>query len=142
MKERNIYVTERDKTKLRKLLSTTTGFRVRDLKTVTDLLDELERAEVINDNNINESVITMNSTVLIEDIDTGKEFTYTIVYPEFANSEDNRISILAPIGTALLGYKIGDRVEWEVPAGKRKLLVKKILFQPEAAKKINIEVHN
>jgi regulator of nucleoside diphosphate kinase len=140
MDKRNIYVTDKDKIKLRKLLSTTTGFRVRDLKTVTDLLDELERAEVITDNSINEFVVTMNSTVHIQDIETGKEFTYTIVYPEFANSEANRISILAPIGTALLGYKVGDTVEWEVPAGKRKLLVKNILFQPEAARKMNTEV--
>lgn len=140
MDTRKIYVTEKDKTKLRKLLSTTTGFRVRDLKTVTDLLDELERAEVITEDRVNESVVTMNSTVQIQDIETGKEFTYTIVYPEFANSEANRISILAPIGTALLGYKIGDTVEWEVPAGKRKLFVKNILFQPEAAKKTKVEV--
>lgn len=139
MDKRKIYVTEKDKTKLRKLLSTTTGFRVRDLKTVTDLLDELERAEVINEDSINGSVVTMNSTVLIQDIKTKKEFTYTIVYPEFANSDANRISILAPIGTALLGYKVGDTVEWEVPAGKRKLLVKKILFQPEAAKETKVE---
>lgn len=140
MDKRKIYVTEKDKTKLRKLLSTTTGFRVRDLKTVTDLLDELERAEVITEDSVNQTVVTMNSTVHFQDIETGKEFTYTIVYPEFANSDANRISILAPIGTALLGYKIGDTVEWEVPAGKRKLLVKNILFQAEEAKKTKAEV--
>ena len=139
MDKRKIYVTEKDKTKLRKLLSTTTGFRVRDLKTVTDLLDELERAEVITDDSVNKTVVTMNSTVHIQDIQTGKEFTYTIVYPEFANSDANRISILAPIGTALLGYKIGDTVEWEVPAGKRKLLVKNIILQPEAEIKTKVE---
>lgn len=139
MDKRKIYVTEKDKTKLRKLLSTTTGFRVRDLKTVTDLLDELERAEVITDDSVNQTVVTMNSTVHIQDIETGKEFTYTIVYPEFANSDANRISILAPIGTALLGYKIGDTVEWEVPAGKRKLLVKNIIIQPEETKNTKVE---
>ncbi|HMN24207.1 MAG: nucleoside diphosphate kinase regulator [Ignavibacteriaceae bacterium] len=139
MDKRKIYVTEKDKTKLRKLLSTTTGFRVRDLKTVTDLLDELERAEVITDDSVNQTVVTMNSTVHIQDIETGKEFTYKIVYPEFANSDANRISILAPIGTALLGYKIGDTVEWEVPAGKRKLLVKNIIIQPEETKNTKVE---
>jgi regulator of nucleoside diphosphate kinase len=81
----------------------------------------------------------MNSTVHIQDIETGKEFTYKIVYPEFANSDANRISILAPIGTALLGYKIGDTVEWEVPAGKRKLLVKNIIIQPEETKNTKVE---
>jgi regulator of nucleoside diphosphate kinase len=75
----------------------------------------------------------MNSAVIVKDLDSGKEFTYTLVYPEFANSSENKISILAPIGTALLGYKVGDIIEWEVPAGKRKLKVKKILSQPKLA---------
>ena len=78
----------------------------------------------------------MNSTVLVEDIETKKDYTYTIVYPEDANSSENKISILAPIGTALLGFKAGDIIEWEVPAGKRKLRVKRILYQPEAAERV------
>ncbi|NUM60709.1 MAG: GreA/GreB family elongation factor, partial [Ignavibacteriaceae bacterium] len=60
---------------------------------------------------------------------------YTIVYPEFADSSKNKISILAPVGTALLGYKVGDIVEWSVPAGKRKFRIKEMLYQPEAAVK-------
>ncbi len=136
MKNRKIYITGKDKTKLKKLFSSTKGFRNGDLKTVRDLLSELNRAEVINDGNIEEAIITMNSTVLVEDIETKKDYTYTIVYPEDANSSENKISILAPIGTALLGFKAGDIIEWEVPAGKRKLRVKRILYQPEAAERV------
>lgn len=145
MKKRKIFVTESDRIKLKKLFLTTIGFRRKDLKTVKDLLEELERAEVITDEKINENIITMNSTVLIKDLDLDKEFVYTIVYPEHADNEFNRISILAPIGTALLGYKAGDTVEWEVPSGKRKLKIKKILFQPESATRINqsnVKVYN
>ncbi|MFO7447946.1 MAG: nucleoside diphosphate kinase regulator [Ignavibacteriaceae bacterium] len=131
MKKRKIYVTEKDKTKLMGLFASTMGFRQRDLKTVRDLLNELERAEVISDENPDYSVVTMNSTVLVEDLNTKEEYTYTIVYPENADSSQNKISILAPVGTALLGYKTGDVVEWEVPAGKRKLRVKDILCHPE-----------
>ncbi len=137
MKKRKIFVTESDRIKLKKLFLTTIGFRRKDLKTVKDLLEELERAEVITDEKINENIITMNSTVLIKDLDLNKEFVYTIVYPEHADNESNRISILAPIGTALLGYKVGDTVELDVPSGKRKLKIKKILFQPESATRIN-----
>ena len=136
MKNRKIYITGKDKTKLKKLFSSTKGFRNGDLKTVRDLLSELNRAEVINDGNIEEAIITMNSTVLVEDIETKKDYTYTIVYPEDANSSENKISILAPIGTALLGFKAGDIIDWEVPAGKRKLRVKRILYQPEAAERV------
>ncbi len=134
MNSRKIYITEKDKSKLKSLFTSTIGFRSRDLKTVKDLLNELDRAEVIDEDTI-KSVVAMNSTVIVEDLKTKKIYTYAIVYPENANSEKNKISILAPIGTALLGYTIGDIVEWEVPAGKRRLRVKKIL-QPESALKV------
>lgn len=133
MNKRKIFVTLKDKTKLKSLFTSTRGFRIRDSKTVKDLLEELNRAEVMNDDSIDGSVITMNSTVLVEDVKTKSQYIYTIVYPEESNTDENKISILAPIGTALLGYSVGDIIEWEVPAGKRKLRIKKILYQPEAA---------
>lgn len=136
MRNRKIYVTENDKIKLKSLFTTTIGFRSRDLKSVKDLLNELDRAEVIKDESMIENVVTMNSTVLVKDLKTNEELTYTIVYPEHANSSENKISILAPIGTALLGFKEGDIIEWEVPAGKRKLKVKKILSQPGKTNKV------
>lgn len=135
MNTRNIFITENDKIKLKKLLDNTKIISAGDLKTVTDLLDEIDRAQEIRDENLDESVVTMNSRVAILDLGNGQEYIYTIVYPEHANSSENKISILAPIGTALLGYKVGDIVEWEVPAGKRRFLIKAILFQPEAANK-------
>ena len=123
MKKRNIYITETDKNKLKRLFSSTIGFRNRDLKSVKDLLDEIERAKVIPENGQTLDVVTMNSTVLVNDLNMSKEYRYTIVYPEEADTSENKISILAPVGTALLGYKRGDVVEWEVPAGKRRLQI-------------------
>lgn len=133
MTQRNIYITENDKKKLRGLFTKTLGMSSNDLNNMKGLLDEIERAEVIRDDNIDENVITMNSTVVVKDLDTDKVYEYTIVYPEYADSAKNKISVLAPVGTALLGYKAGDIVEWKVPAGKRRLLVEEIIFQPEAA---------
>jgi len=135
MIKRKIYITEKDKVKLRNLFGKTLGMSNNDLKSMKELLEEIERAEVMTDENIDETVITMNSTFVVEDINTHKEFDYTIVYPEFADSSKNKISILAPVGTALLGYKVGDIVEWSVPAGKRKFRIKEMLYQPEAAVK-------
>ena len=66
-------------------------------------------------------------------VDTQQEETYTLVFPENADIGQGRISVLAPIGTAMLGYEIGDVFEWEVPAGKRRLKVEQITYQPEAA---------
>ena len=59
--------------------------------------------------------------------------TYHLVFPDSANVNQGKISILAPIGTALLGYKVGDIVRWKVPAGLTELKVEGILYQPEAA---------
>ncbi len=57
---------------------------------------------------------------------------YTIVYPEEADIEHDRLSVLAPIGTALLGYRVGDEIAWEVPAGMKKIRIEQIIYQPEA----------
>ena len=75
----------------------------------------------------------MNSSVRLKDLDTKKELTYTLVFPSDADAGQNRISVLAPIGTALIGYRVGDIITWEVPAGRRRLKVEKIIYQPEAA---------
>jgi regulator of nucleoside diphosphate kinase len=93
----------------------------------------LERAQVVPSRDISGDVITMNSTVTLKDLDTNEEETYTLVYPEQADTTQGKVSILAPIGTAMLGYRAGDVFEWDVPAGKRRLKVEKILYQPEAS---------
>jgi regulator of nucleoside diphosphate kinase len=56
-----------------------------------------------------------------------------LVFPENADLKQGKVSILAPIGTAMLGYEVGDIFEWDVPAGKRRLKVKRIIYQPEAS---------
>ena len=75
----------------------------------------------------------MNSKVCLRDLDTGEELEYTLVFPGDANLEAGKISILAPVGTALIGYRSGDRISWTVPGGIRKLKIIKVLYQPEAA---------
>lgn len=75
----------------------------------------------------------MNSTFRLRDVDTDQEAVYTLVFPGDADSARGKVSILAPIGTAVLGYKIGDMIEWEVPAGRKRFKVEQIVYQPEAA---------
>ncbi len=78
-------------------------------------------------------VVTMRSRVRVLDMVSGRAATYTICYPTEANLEAGRLSVLAPIGTALLGYREGDVVEWPVPGGVRVLKIEKLEHQPEAA---------
>ncbi|WP_423222703.1 nucleoside diphosphate kinase regulator [Candidatus Amarolinea aalborgensis] len=133
MSGKPIHITQFDLERLRKLLldAQSTSYRKSDY--LERLQMEIDRAEVVPPKDIPSDVVTMNSTVCIEDLDTNEEEIYTLVFPENADLSQGKISILAPVGTAMLGYEVGDSFEWEVPAGKRRLRVKRILYQPEAS---------
>jgi len=130
---RTIYITEYDMKRLRELLefARASGYRGRD--DLKKLEGELARGRLVSPQAVPPDVITMNSKVCLIDLDTREELTCTLVFPDDANIDQNKISVLAPIGTAMLGYSVGDTVEWEVPAGLARFKVKEILYQPEAA---------
>ncbi len=133
MSNKTIQITEFDFRRLQDLLDEASGDNFRGRDYLASLRAELASAQVVPPREVSGSVVTMNSTVVLLDLETGKEETYTLVFPEDADIERGKISILAPIGTAILGYGVGDSFEWRVPAGTRRLQVKKILYQPEAA---------
>lgn len=98
---------------------------------LSDLEQELERATTVDATEIPPDVVTMNSTVEISDIDTGDTSTYTLVYPNDADIQKNHISILAPVGTAILGYRVGDVIRWPAPGGPVRIRIESVLYQPE-----------
>jgi regulator of nucleoside diphosphate kinase len=97
------------------------------------LQSELEEAVIVEAAAIPGDVVTMHSTVELTDLDTGETEVHTLVFPEEADMAQGKLSVLAPIGTAVLGYRVGDAFEWKVPAGVRRLRVSKVLYQPEAS---------
>lgn len=131
--ERTIYITSFDMSRLEELLEAASDLSARDNKHLDELTNELLRAEVVDSKSIPPDVITMNSKVRLLDLDTKEEKIYILVFPSEANIDEDKISILAPIGTAMLGYHVGDIIKWHVPAGIRKLKVTNILYQPESA---------
>lgn len=133
MNEKIIQVTQNDMEKLTALLASRLKLRTRDREHLEMLAQELDRAEVVRSTDIPADTITMHSHVLIRDLDTGRESTYTLVFPSAADITKGKISILAPIATALLGYREGDEIEWPTPGGRRRLNVVQVLYQPEAA---------
>lgn len=133
MENKPIYITEFDLERLQKLLWEAQSTDYRKSEYLENLQKEIRRAVVVSPQDIPGDVITMNSIVSLKDIETGEEETYTLVFPEDSNPAQGKISILAPIGTGMLGYKVGDTFEWIVPAGKRRLQVKNIVYQPEAS---------
>jgi regulator of nucleoside diphosphate kinase len=89
-----------------------------------DLLErELSRAEIVDSSQLPEDVVAMNSTVWFRELGSDEIEKYTLVYPAEADVVRDRISVLAPIGTALLGYRTGDVVQWHVPSGKRRFTI-------------------
>ena len=130
MSKKLIYITDNDMKRLKELIMEADNGNKKYLR---ELKDELDKGEVVDSRDIPNNIITMNSKVRLRDINTQKEMICWLVFPDDSNADQGKISILAPIGTALLGYKVGDIIEWKVPAGVTKLKVEEILYQPEAA---------
>jgi regulator of nucleoside diphosphate kinase len=133
MTDRTIHITEFDNKRLRDLLIEARYSGYSGKEYLEDLENELNRAQVVDPKLVPPDLVTMNSRVRLEDLETGEEMVYTLVFPENADLSANRISILAPIGTAMLGYRVGDTFEWEVPGGISRIKIKELLYQPEAA---------
>lgn len=134
-----IYVTKTDRERLKNLIELVRDRGERaDLLYVGKLDDELEFAEVVASVDMPPDIVTMRSKVRLKDMDTGEETVYTIVFPTEANFDEGKISILAPLATALLGYRLGDTVEFEAPSRLRRLEIMEILYQPESAGDLNL----
>jgi regulator of nucleoside diphosphate kinase len=97
-----------------------------DAAHLRELRDELERAIVVEPRSVPPGVITMNSAVTVLDATAGSRLEITVVYPHEADAALGRISVLAPLGTALLGYREGDEVEWLMPGGLRRLRIENV----------------
>lgn len=116
--------------RLRDLLDSPGATAGRDKAHLLELEQELLRSTAVQPANIPNDVITMNSKVRLKDLDAGKEVIYTLVFPANADTDQKKISVLAPIGTALLGYRVGDVITWEVPAGIKRLKVEEVSISP------------
>jgi len=132
VREHPIVVAESDARRLRGLLAVHGEASVRDEEHLRQLEMELERATVLESADVPSDVITLQSRVEVLDLVTGQRNQYRLVLPSNARVASNRISVLAPLGTALLGYREGDEVSWRMPGGVRRLLVERVR-QPSAA---------
>ncbi|MFA7257655.1 MAG: GreA/GreB family elongation factor [Kiritimatiellales bacterium] len=103
--------------------------------TLLDALEaELNRAEIVASNAIPRYVFTMNTCALLTDTSTGERTKCTLVFPGEANPQCGKLSVLSELGIALLGFSVGDTIDWESPEGPRRTRIVQFSFQPEAAK--------
>ncbi|WP_253715876.1 nucleoside diphosphate kinase regulator [Bdellovibrio bacteriovorus] len=124
----SLVITDQDYERLALLLQHTESSNAAVLE------EELARATVVPQKEVPHDVVTMNSTVQFVDHDTHKESQITLVFPKDADVTKGKVSILAPVGIALIGLKVGQTIQWPMPNGqKRELQVTGIRYQPEAA---------
>ena len=130
--QNRIQVTTADYQRLRMLVDTWPD--TRDFDASEALADELDRADIVPADLIASNVVTMNSRVVFEDQQTSERREVSLVYPHQSDVEVGRISVLAPIGSALLGLAVGHNIEWPVPGGQvRRLRIVEVIYQPEQA---------
>ena len=125
-----IVISRVDLDRLRRLLDSPAH---RDSDAAEALADEIERAEVVDADRLPPDVVSMNSTVQLREETSGREYELTLVYPGEGDGE-NQVSVLAPIGSALLGLAVGREIDWPLPSGQNaRIKVLSISYQPEAA---------
>jgi regulator of nucleoside diphosphate kinase len=134
-----IVVTRSDLKRLRAILGSR-GISVRDREHLLDLSVELDRAHVVHDDEMPSDVVTLQSQVRVRDPETGTPSNYTVVSPAQADVSSGHVSVLAPLGTALLGYREGDEVEWQMPGGIRRLWIERVI-QPQPSSTDRSEHH-
>lgn len=132
MKRGRLQLSKSDEEHLRAVLddATSTG---RDSRCVETLQEGIETAEIIKAGAMPTNVVRMNSQVYVTDLDSGEETVYTLVFPQHADMERHRVSVLAPIGAALLGSRAGQVIKPLTPGGRRRLRVGAIVCEHDAA---------
>jgi len=108
------------------------NFSERERREMHALAEELERAEIVAPDAVPPDAITMNSRAELLDLETGERMEFTVVFPDEVDLDEGKISVLAPVGTGMLGYRVGDTFEQRAPHGLRRLQVTAVNFQPEA----------
>lgn len=132
---RNIWINTQDRQRLDELIERLNERPdAREQAHIEDLQKELEKAKVIKDvKKTPADVITMRSVVKLRNEETGRTSEYRLVYPPEANADTNSISVLAPLGTAMIGQRVGNSFKASLPKGPVKFTVEELAYQPEAA---------
>lgn len=128
MTERKIYINRYDLERLRALIETSAPSEAPYLE---KLENELKKATVVEPREVPGDIVTMNSIVRVKDVNTGEEHTLILVFPGKEGMNGKAVSILSPMGIALIGYREGDILTWDLPTGTVKIQIEEIIYQPE-----------
>ena len=121
----DIYITEVDRARLKSLIEFEQG------PAAVELEHEIERAIVVKPQQVARDVVTMNSRAILHMDD--EEMEVALVYPEDADSSAGKLSVCSDVGAAIIGYQEGDAIDWRISDRTRRIEIRKVLYQPEAA---------
>lgn len=127
---KEIFITRPDMHRLEQMVENRHGPTTAGL---ADFERKLDQAVVVEPENIPRTVVTVNSRVRLCDLDRDSELLVSVVFPFDSNADQNRVSVLAPLGMALLGARVGERLRFDAPGGPRRVKVLGLEYQPEAA---------
>ena len=133
MTRQRLYFNVYDINRIRGFLELATERGLERYRYLVGLKQEIGSSVILPPEEIPPVVVTMNSRVRIRDADTGKTVVITLVFPQEADYEQMKVSLLAPLGAALLGHHSGEQVSYDAPGGRTRILIEELLFQPEAA---------
>lgn len=128
-----IHIPLEDYTILNLLASATSSIGNAGKQRVQALRNELDRAAVLPRDQVPQDVAVLGSCVTFVDLETEEKEQYTLTLPQHADIERRRLSVLSPIGTALLGYREGDDLDWPTPGGIRRLKILRVTHPPQAS---------
>ena len=131
--QKDLLIIQKDAERLRLLIRDRTSCDESEQSYLKQFAEELLRARIIDPKKMPPDVVTMNSLVKLRDMDSREFCLYRIVYPGGRESGNERVSVMTPIGMALLGCRVGDVVALPVSGGMRRLQIEKVLYQPESA---------
>ncbi len=131
MRKKHTLITSLDNRRLRLLLKNAAPSGTKNLP-LAKLRERLRSARVVGQKHIPRDVVTMNSVVVLRDLQSGHRFTFQLAYPNQAKKFGS-ISVVRPVGTAILGSRVGEIIPWPTGTSERRLRIQTILYQPEAA---------
>ncbi|WP_297095732.1 GreA/GreB family elongation factor [uncultured Draconibacterium sp.] len=134
----NIKITELDYLRISKLIQAARNDKSIEVNNLDVLANEINRAEKVDSKSITPEFVTMNSIVQVINPENKSLMIVKLVYPDDANIKKKHVSVFSPLGSALLGYKVGDTVQFRAPKGEVDIIIQSIEYQPEADGKYNI----
>lgn len=126
METNTLIISEKDYTSLIDLIKAERSFKSTPEEHLQTLGEELKKAKKVDALKLPSNVIRMHSEIILQDLQNKNEIKIQLVYPHESNIKERKISILAPIGTALIGYQEGDTVEWQIPSGIGRYTILKV----------------